>query len=903
MPRLPLLPPVRWQRGPFLLISLATLALPGCGTESPIDSPKAPSSSSAAVAPSSPEATAAAPSSTAAASAEATPSTLAAAAASSSGPAQNAAAGKSTAPAKKVPPAPSAAQIEKWGTPHDQPLQLLTCSDGFGDSYLRCLAVTPDGKRFVLGGVKLTVWNTTESQPATDLVAKYKDEKEVKRPILSVGIDPKGEWLAAGDNGGKLRFWNLSDLSEKKVVPAHEGRVTQIAISPDSKLLATTSYSGEVRLWNSADGAKVKSLKVDNQELARLAFLSDALLACAGRETTIWNVDTGERIQTLTTGRVIGPALGVSHDRHWLAFAEGDGQTKLWDIQKQAAGSLSLHGGGAHLIEFSHDGMWIATLSGDSIRIWNAATGNVVQVIDADGGRTVALQWLPESPALLVASESGRVRTWGTVESAKTLGIEPIRQPELRAIAADAKKSYSSAQFDRLFDGQSFHKLPNALPGWSYGGMDSYNAPASQAEAELFYRYFLDKAGWVESAVVDPASPGLNFRKQGCALNVSFAPADMPIPGRVSRAGDLQISLRFAGNYDVRWLPRISAVKSNASFDSFSMVMYRTKTALTDLEVAILKQFHDAGWTAYTRLAASSAEEPLSRSLSMLQGGSMLNVSLGYPADSTDELVVQTSVNVTNKSLPIPPDSGWIEFDNSTDLQMVANTKMDLTRTIEFYDAEMALDGWLAREAGRHLDEKEKKAWLPYIRGQQDVLIRLVSLPDEKTRVIVGNAEQSSWQLEKPRPANAAKEQAGIEAADFQLPKGAAAVKFDVDQKNIQFELTGVTPPQLAEQFVKQMEVLEWKRESAGVSSDEYVLVTYSKGKAEIQLRGRAAPGKSTAMISGDGLLWGKPLPTAAVRISYETWLRRNRKPASLGHLDEFTKEMQQIPAGNGNVK
>ena len=181
----------------------------------------------------------------------------------------------------------------------------------------------------------------------------------------------------------------------------------------------------------------------------------------------------------------------------------------------------------------------------------------------------------------------------------------------------------------------------------------------------------------------------------------------------------------------------------------------------------------------------------------------------------------------------------------------------------------------MAREAGRHIEED--KGWLPYLRGQQDVLIRLVALAEGRTRIIVGDAERSSWQLKGTPTANEKAKKVGIEAADFQLPKGASAVKFEVDQKQILFELPSVTPPKLAEQFVKQMEMLEWKREDAGVMSDEYVLVTFSKEKAEIQLRVRAEAKKSAAMISGDGLLWDKPLPTPPVRISYGTWLSRDR--------------------------
>ena len=66
----------------------------------------------------------------------------------------------------------------------------------------------------------------------------------------------------------------------------------------------------------------------------------------------------------------------------------------------------------------------------------------------------------------------------------------------------------------------------------------------------------------------------------------------------------------------------------------------------------------------------------------------------------------------------------------------------------------------------------------------------------------------------------------------------------------------------------------------AGIVGDDYTFITYKKGKGEIQLRARPAGKKATAMIGGDGVLWSKPLPTASVRISYETWLRRNRRPA-----------------------
>lgn len=806
------------------------------------------------------------------------------------------------APPAKAGATPTAEQLAKWAIVEFQPLQLLACHDDFEDGFITSMALSPDGKQFALGGAKLTLWNTNESKPIVNLIEGIQG-KEIERPIRCVAFSPNGELLAAGDQKGTLRIWRVADQSLTATMKAHDGHMRALAFSPNSQTIATTSYSGEVLLWNAADGKKIKGVKVDKQELVQLAFLSDAQLATAGRETNIWNIESGKKEQTLTSGQVIGPALGLSSDRQRLAFSDGDAGLRIWDAQKSSAIGEAMKGGGNHLIEFSSDNKWLANYGQHvDLRIVDAATGQIVQVIDADGGRVSELHWLPNLNALLVASEQDRVRLWGTADVAKTLGIEPISLPVPKPIAADGKQPLNPAQALSIIDIRSFPRLPGAVPQYGDGiGMTSYSAPVTLKDAELFYRYFLGKAGWSETGKIEGAIPALTFSKSNCELNISFMPAAM---AGVGKEGDHVISLMFTGNYDVRKLPKFEPIETKGEFSSFSTSIYRTKASLLDLEVAILKQFHAAGWTAYTRLNASGNEEPESRMISWLQSGGVLSAFIRRPADSNDQFAVQLGIGLSSKSLPIPPDSGWIEFDSSTDLNMVANTKMKMQQTAEFYDKEMAADGWLSRESGRFF--KDDRGWLPYIQGQRDVLIRLVERPEGGTRIIVGDAERSSWQLQKAKDSAKAKTdkkesaKPGIEAADFELPKGAKSVSFDVDQKKIEFEFPDATPPQLADLLAKQMESIGWPRDKSGVVSDEYTLATYIKDKIEIQLRARSQNKKTTAMISGDGLLWNKALPTAPVRISFGTWLQRNLKDATLELIDEYTDQMKKIPASDG---
>ena len=80
-------------------------------------------------------------------------------------------------------------------------------------------------------------------------------------------------------------------------------------------------------------------------------------------------------------------------------------------------------------------------------------------------------------------------------------------------------------------------------------------------------------------------------------------------------------------------------------------------------------------------------------------------------------------------------------------------------------------------------------------------------------------------------------------------------------------------------------------------AQDEVALANGARVRPKLILR--CVDNTTSAMISGDGLLWSKPLPTAPVRISYGTWLHRGDKLATLDLLDEFANEMQKIPAGS----
>lgn len=496
--------------------------------------------------------------------------------------------------------------------------------------------------------------------------------------------------------------------------------------------------------------------------------------------------------------------LALSHDRRWLAFADVKG-IALWDVDKSTASGLTLrgHSGSIHEVDISPSGKWIATSAGATIHIWDAANGQTVQVIDADGGNTTDLEWLPQGDLLMVATEGGRVRIWGTPENGVAVGLKPIELPVVDMPAADDHKPASWAQLNRIMDVRAFPRLPGAEPQYQTPGSVSYTVQGTLDDAQLFYRYLLRKAGWKETAG-SLNDPTLLFSKDNCTLNVSLTASPA---ATATDVGELQVSLQFVGNYDVRWLPKYSEIEEGSAHSFQTTAGYFAKADITDLEVFLLRKLHDAGWTPYTRLAVSTSEEEQdSRSMQFLQGGCELSVFMRPPADRTDVISVQTSCGLANNSVPIPLDVGWFEYDGSTDMMVAATTKMSLDETRGFYDQQMRNEGWLARDSGACV--KDGKGWLPYIRGQQDVVIRLLTLPDGGIRIYVGDGER--WQAKEPPKTDPEIAANGIEAAEFSVPADAKDLKFSTTEKNLTYQLAGVGPIVAAKQCGKLLAPLGW---------------------------------------------------------------------------------------------
>lgn len=783
-------------------------------------------------------------------------------------------------------PRPTEEQRARWAQPAREPLELLACRDTPTTDLISALACVSDGHHYVVAGKRVVIRSVDDE--ASEQVLLDLKESDQDTLVRSLAVAPNGQWLAAGDTEGMLRLWSLPGGEELRSAQIYDNDLTVIAVSPDSQSIATLSFGNEVTVLSAESPEQQQRFEVSTNGLRRIAWVSSNTIAAAGDATVLLNAENGAIVRTLSESHY-HETIVRSSDARWFLYGDDEGLHRMNVTDLTVDATLAGEFAQLELADFSDDGRTVATANSTSVRIWDVATGKMVQEMTASGRPISGLGWLPETQILLVASETGTVRLWGTAAHGAALQLQPMHQlAELPA--AKPGVPATTSQLLRAIDLRVFPRLPAAGPMYASEFSLSYSALADQSEVADFYRYFLNQSGWQELPATPSTAPtSARFRKQEMFLSTDFFPED---------ASKTHVSVTLAGNIDLRQVPRPGAGPLEVVYESENAVILRSRANIIDLEVSLLKAMHAAGWTAWSRLNSSHNEEPDQRNLDFIRNGSEIRVSIArFPADPS-VYTISYAQSLTMNGLPIPPDSGLVEFDGSTQPRLVARTAMDPEQARAFYDNEMVAMGWLPRDAGRVVTAEQ--IWLPWIRGQQDVRIGLLRLESGGTLIRVGEElEHLSWQLSKDKaaeqPADGA---AGIEAADFPILNASGKARYDVDLKSVEFQIDATPLLQAADQYSQQMEALGWKHDGRGIRESDYVFLTFEKDDREIQIRARLSDQNAIVNVQGDGILWAKPLPGGNQVIPYEAWLRRQKRPAGLQDLDTWESEMRAIAGG-----
>ena len=167
---------------------------------------------------------------------------------------------------------------------------------------------------------------------------------ETKNPVYETAFSPDGRYLATG-----YRSIEIRDLQTNQVVKTlRQTGVTSLAFSPDSRLLASGSGDKSARIWNVETGEQLKKLETDTpifwqlssgdrtvklrMPVASVAFSPDSKLLAmgTGRAIHLWEVSTGNQVQTLEGHTESVTGITFLPGGNSLASSSLDGTVRVW---------------------------------------------------------------------------------------------------------------------------------------------------------------------------------------------------------------------------------------------------------------------------------------------------------------------------------------------------------------------------------------------------------------------------------------------------------------------------------------------------------------------------------------------------------------------------------------------
>ena len=219
-----------------------------------------------------------------------------------------------------------------------------------------------------------------------------------------IAFTPDGKVLAAGDDSGQVRLWDVADPARPRALPTLDGtkgKILGMSISHDGRLLAAATTDGKVLLYDIADPARSRLLATLG---GFSSYAYDTAFTTHDRTLVAGSADGSLRLWTLADpsrpvlrSRILSGLTGniyqiaLSPDGRTLAVSTTEHQVGLWDItdpaRPKALATLDTGKGAIFAVTFDPHGPTLAA-TGDqqTLYFWDYSVANAAKLVCADTG-------------------------------------------------------------------------------------------------------------------------------------------------------------------------------------------------------------------------------------------------------------------------------------------------------------------------------------------------------------------------------------------------------------------------------------------------------------------------------------------------------------------------------------
>ncbi|MCG9129286.1 sigma-70 family RNA polymerase sigma factor [Candidatus Poribacteria bacterium] len=258
------------------------------------------------------------------------------------------------------------------------------------------MTFSPDGKTLAAwewGTIQL--WDV-----GTGVLEKTLKEQE-RDVVYDIAFNPDGKTIASAMNNGTIRLWHTQTWEQQKILIGHKNLVLSVVYSSDGKTLTSAGFDGTLRRWDLETGECQNTHTGFNGDVNDVAYSSDGKTIASALDNgtvDLLNAQTGMLLHTLkvlNTDSDLIKSVSFSPDGKMLAGGGYGREIHLWDVETgERQNTLNGHDT-VSSVAFSADGKTLASASWDTntIRLLDTETGTIRHTFEehTDGVNSVAL--------------------------------------------------------------------------------------------------------------------------------------------------------------------------------------------------------------------------------------------------------------------------------------------------------------------------------------------------------------------------------------------------------------------------------------------------------------------------------------------------------------------------------
>ncbi|CAI8612364.1 unnamed protein product [Vicia faba] len=258
-----------------------------------------------------------------------------------------------------------------------------------------------------------------------------------------------GKLLASAGDDKKVVLWNMDTLRTESTPEEHKLVITDVRFRPNSSQLATASCDKSVRLWDAANPTYcVQEYSGHSSAIMSLDFhpkKTDIFCFCdTENEIRYWNITSSSctRVSKGGSAKVrFQPRLGQ------LLAAASDKVVSIFDVETdRPIYTLQGHPEPINNICWDATGDMLASVSPNSVKIWNLTSGDCVQELNSTGNQFYSSVFHPSYSTLLVVGGFSSIELWNMAEnksmtiSAHENVISALAQSPVTGMVASASR-------------------------------------------------------------------------------------------------------------------------------------------------------------------------------------------------------------------------------------------------------------------------------------------------------------------------------------------------------------------------------------------------------------------------------------------------------------------------------